>query len=596
MSTEHRQPNDGQPLHFNVRRSTFDVGRSFLPALALGVVCAVYVSTLSTLHPSVFWSPDEGAKFIQMHGRLVSPGAAHRMAYGAASSDPFFVFYPAAPIYPQPLWPSGVHHHWPALFPALSLPFFQILGVWGLYMLPLASGVLTSALAGVMAQRLAPGAAVPAILLAGLASPLYFHSMLFLEHSVACALALGSLLCGWGLFRGSLRRRLVCSIGAVVCLAGFYALRDEALIFLAALAALGAATLTTGRIRTVGLAGIALGPLLLLAVPGGTISSSGGGRAAELLGDAVNALAGLKDPALWRALPQHLLHVLVNNPAHSGVPLPPEWAVTCLFGLVLCALSPVVVAPQRFACWLAGVCLVAAGAAYGLCLPDRYRAIHGLLLPMPALALAWLPTPDDTARPGKGERFLTALLSLMLVLHLLTTWLLRRPAGGPEWGLRYALVAYLLAAVLGAAAVVRFSRTSRGWRRFAGLGLAASLLVLSCGYGMRGIFELQVTKRDLHAFEREILQAGAPVVTDQWWLAAALAPSFVRTQFYTLNPGTDPRLWLDRIGSRASSFVYVSYALPPNEVRFAHGLTATLTQRRAIQDMTFSRFAVRGTP
>jgi hypothetical protein len=432
--------------------------------------------------------------------------------------------------------------------------------------------------------------------LAGLASPLYFHSMLFLEHSLAGALALGALLWGWSLLRGSLPQRLACALGAAACLAGFYALRDEALLFFAALAAAGVATQAAGRIRALGFAGLALGPLLLIAFPAWAVSLGGDGRAGELLSDAVNALAGLKDPAAWHSLPKHVLHVLVNNPQPFGVPLPPTWAVTCLFGFVLCALSPSAVAPRRFSRWLAGAGLVAAGAAYALCLPDRYRAIHGFLLPMPGLVLAWMPTAGTDAAPDRKERLLGTLLPLLLILHASATWLLRRPDGGPEWGLRYVLIAYLLAAVLGAAAVVRFARTSRGWRRCAGLGLAASLLALSCGYGVRGIFEQQVTKRDLLAFERELLDAGSPVVTDQWWLAAALAPTFVRTEFYTLNPGTDLSVWLDRIGTREPSFLYVSYAPLTNDVMLAHGISATLTQRRLIQDMTFSRFAVRRTP
>jgi hypothetical protein len=569
----------------------------WLPSImALGVVCAVFGATLSTLHPSVFWSPDEGAKFIQMHGRLASPAAAHRLAYGSASSDPFFTFYPAAPIYPQPLWPAGVRTHWPALFPALSFPFFRLLGVWGLCVLPLIGGVLAAVLTGLLARRLEPGAAAPAILLAGLASPLYFHSMLFLEHSLAGALALGSLLFSWNLFHGALPQRLACALGAVACLIGFYALRDEALLFFAALACAGVAALPAGPRRALGFAGLALGPLLLIAFPAGAVSLGGDGRAAELLSDAVNALAGLKDPAIWRSLPRHVLQVLVNNPQPFGVPLPPTWAVTCLFGLVLCALSPAAAAPRRLSCWLAGAGLVAAGAAYALCLPDRYRAIHGFLLPMPGLVLAWIPAAENSASSGRKERFLGTLLPLLLILHAGATWLLRRPDGGPEWGLRYVLIAYLLAAVLGAAAVVRFARTSRGWRRCAGLGLAALLLALSCGYGVRGVFEQQVTKRDLLAFEHELLDAGSPVVTDQWWLAAALAPTFVRTEFYTLNPGTDLSVWLDRVGTRKPSFLYVSYAPLSNDVMLAHGLSTTLTQRRLIQDMTFSRFAVRRTP
>jgi hypothetical protein len=562
-------------------------------ALALGVVCAVYLTTAATLHPSVFWSPDEGAKFIQMHSRLVSPEADRRIAYGAAQSDPLFKFYPTAPIYPRPLWPAGVRNHWPPLFPALALPFFRRLGIWGVYAIPLTGGILTALLAGLLARRLAPGAAAPAILLAGLASPLYFHSTLFLEHSLACALALGVLLCGWNLFGRSVRHRLTRAIGAAACLAGFYALRDEALLFFAALICAGVATQTTGWKRMLGLAGLALTPLLLIAARAVTVAAHGDSRAAEILNDAVNAMAGLQDPALWRALPRHVLHVLVNNPEQSGVPLPPEWAAAGLLGITLCVLSPSVVSPRRFACWLVGVCLITVSGLYGLCLPDRYRAIHGLLLPMPGLALAWLPAPDDNPRPGQRGSFLTALLTSILIIHLLATWLLRRPAGGPEWGLRYAMVAYLLAAVLGAAAVIRFARASAGLQRCAGLALAALLSALSCGFGVRGIFELQVTKRDLHAFEREIQTMGAPVVTDQWWLAAALAPTFVRTDFYTLNPETELSFWLARIGARTPAFLYVSYAPPSYEVHLAHGLTAILTQRRIVEEMTFSRFAVR---
>lgn len=570
---------------------------SVLPAaFAVAVVCAVYVGTLSTLHPSVFWSPDEGAKFIQMHSLLVEPNAPHRLSYGAADSDPFFTFYPSAPIYPKPLWPAGVRNHWPALFPVLSLPLFRIAGLWGLYCLPVAGGVLAAFLAGTLARRLSPGAAAPAIVFSGLASPLYFHSALFLEHSLACALAIGSLLCGWSLFSNSTRSLLICCPATVCCLAGFYALRDEALIFFAALVGSGVLTLTAGRTRRIALAGIVLLSILLLASSQWIMAFPGSGRDAALLCDAANALARLKDSALWNALPQHVLHVLINNPAQSGVPLPPVCAMAGLCGLFLCALSPIVIPPRRFSCWLVGVCLVVASAACGLCMPERYRAIHGLLLPMPGAVLAWLPSPHGHNRQQRGERFLTTLFLLLPILHLVATWLLRRPAGGPEWGLRYVMVVYLLAAVLGCTAVVRFLETSKNWQRFAGLGAAAMLLGLSCGYNVRGIFEQQVTKRDLRAFEQEIRNAGIAVVTDQWWLAAALAPTFVQAELYTLNPGTDLPLWVDLVGSRAPAFVYVSYTPPPNVVRTERGLLATLRHQRIIQQMTFSHFEIQTAP
>jgi hypothetical protein len=591
VNAEHRTSNVERRTE--ERSSAFGVGRSAFPALALLVVCAIYVATLLTLHPSVFWSPDEGAKFIQMHSRLASPESAHRPSYAASSLDPRYEFYPSAPIYPQPLWPSGIRCHWPAFFPAISRPFFQAFGVWGLYVIPIAGGILSAALAGVMARRLAPRAAAPAVLMAGLATPLFFHSVLFLEHTLACALGLGALLFGWGASRGSGRQRAASALGALVCLFSALALRDETLVLMGALAFAGAWVFGTDWKSRDLPARVFVPALLSLLFVTGIAALFDSGRAAELAGDASAALAGLKDPALWRALPRHVLHVLVNNPEQSGVPLSPEWAIAGLAGLGLCALSSIMMPQFRFRCWLAGACLVAATSAIGLCVPDRYRAIHGLLLPMPCLVLAWLPPHGEGARPPRAERMLAALLPCFLCFHVLATWLLRRPAGGPEWGLRYAMYAYLLAAVMASVAPARFAQAAGFRRRATGAAMAALLVLLSIGYSVRGVFELQVTKRDLRAFEQEILKVRCPIVTDQWWLAAAVAPAFVRTEFFTLNLGSNLHLWIERFGPRGASFLFVSYDLPPDVAATLRGPTATLTGRCEIQNMTFSRFEVR---
>lgn len=566
---------------------------------ALGVVGAIYVVALMSLHPSVFWSPDEGAKFIQMHSQLLDPTVPHRIAYGAVHSDPLFSFYPTAFIYPQPLWPHGVHHHWSALFPLVSLPFFQLFGIRGIYVLPLVCGLLSTVLVSFLAKRVEPEAAPPALLLAGLGTPLLFQSMLFLEHTLACALGLGALLCGWMAVSTLTRPRRRYAVMAIFCLAGLFALRDEALIFVAAMACAGLRLLTRDRISSRLRAGALLILLLLVLVMVKTSGDAAGGssRTADLAFSITASLQHISDPALWRELPPHILHVLINDPGQSGVPLPLEWALTGLAGVGLCGLSLIVLPGFRFPFWLLGACLVGATSAAGLCLETRYRAVHGLLLSMPCLVLAWLPAPGPrTAPPGRSEVFLASFFPIYLVIFVLATWLLRRPTGGPEWGLRYALFAFLLAAVLGAVSVTRFAKSSRGWQRLAGVGLAILLFILSCGFGIRGIFEAQVTKRDLHAFEQEMRAAPEPIVTDQWWLAAALAPTFVSREFYTLTPQSDATRFLDHIGRQRTSLLYVSYATPPDSVMTPQGVTAHLTRRRVIQEMTFSWYAIQGSP
>lgn len=567
-------------------------------SMALGIVGAIYLSAITTLHPSVFWSPDEGAKFIQMLSRVECGDRTPPIAYGAALFDPSYSFYPSAPFYPQPLQPDGVHYHWSGLFPLVSYPFYRLAGVAGLYLVPILCGFLATVLAAFLARRLEPDAATPTVLMTGLATPLLFLSVLFLEHSLTGVLGLGALWCGLCFFSGTLRQKARLALGAGACLAGLFALRDEALIFVAAMLFTAVLNWTFSRTITGVRAGLVTTSFLLLLVAAKTGGDAVGGsnRATELIGNINGAMSGLNDLAVWRTLPEHVLNVLINYPGQLGVPLPQEWSLVGLAGVTLCGLSWLMLPKPRFPCWFTGACLVGLTSLIGLATEDRYRAIHGLLLPAPFMVLAWLPTDSSRGPSSRGGRFLMLLLPVYLASYVLITWLLRRPAGGLEWGTRYALLAYLLAAVLGSVAVTRFARECRGWRRPAGLGVAGLLFILSCGYGVRGIIETQVTKRDLVAFEQVIDKADCPILTDQWWLAASLAPTFVAIPFYTLNPESRIDSWLSGAGSRVTTFLYVSYTTPPDAVKTASGPILFLTRRTVIQNMTFSRYTIQRLP
>lgn len=561
-------------------------------AFAVMLVAFVYISTYSTLPSSVFWSPDEGAKFIQMLSGVNPGDTVCHPAYGGAANDPLYIYYPKGDIYPAPVWPAGTRLSWPNAFPAASLPLFRAFGAGGLYIIPLGGGILTAAVAGLLARRITPAAAIPAVLMAGLASPLMFLSMLFMEHTPTAALGLGALCCVLTIVYGPASRQPGAAVGVFLCLAGMLALRHESVILAAAMA--GGAIMAAKRWKRT--------TLLAVAIPSGAAALAiaavcvavPGSRTLSLLGDSLRGLATLASPEPWLSIPRHLLAVLINNPDQSGVPLPPEWVTVAMAGLGLCALSGLAIQDMRLPCWLAGAILVGMAAAVGLAEPERYRAIHGLLLPMPALVLVWMPAPvAATAGTGPQERWLRSFLTAVVILYLAVTWLLRRPDGGPEWGLRYALVVYLLAAVLGAVALIRFLAAHRGWRRVSGAVTAAGLLGLSCAFNARGIVEIQVAKRDLHAFETEIVATARPVVTDQWWLAAALAPVFVKSPFYTLNDACPFDVWLDRLGRHTPTFLHISYTPPPHVMASHSGAGAVITRQRRIQAMILSTYTVR---
>jgi len=193
-------------------------GSAFVsPILALGVVGAIYVTTLMTLSPTVFWSPDEGAKFIQMHNRLADAAAPHRLAYGAPQPIRLtpsirprgFIRGPCGPRASTTIGPI-----------ASRSSRFRSTGssVLGALCHPARGGLVATAAVAGLVRRLDPDAETPAILLAGLCAPLFFLSVLFFEHTLAGALGIGALSCGWNLWSGSVRRRFAWALAAAACL------------------------------------------------------------------------------------------------------------------------------------------------------------------------------------------------------------------------------------------------------------------------------------------------------------------------------------------------------------------------------------------
>src|SRR5262245_10872557 len=158
------------------------------------LVLAVYAAVLSIMPKEAFWSPDEGAKFIQAHSIAWRNGFQYAIPYGAARLDPEYAFYPTRcrfeDIYPVQHPDGTVGFHWPIWFPLVTSLFARAFGPVGLYVIPLVSGWLVAVLAGYFIAAWSPALAPVAILAVGLATPIAFFSLTFWEHTLATLLAL----------------------------------------------------------------------------------------------------------------------------------------------------------------------------------------------------------------------------------------------------------------------------------------------------------------------------------------------------------------------------------------------------------------------
>ena len=158
------------------------------------VVLLSYALVLSVTPRHVFWSPDEGGKFLYVRSVRWQDGFTYQIPYAGRPLDPEFEFFLPELTYPRPsATPSGTPHvrfATPIWFSLISLPGLAAFGITGLYLLPLLSGWLIALISGLLARTFNPRLAPGAILVVGLATPVFFYSLTFWEHTPATLCAL----------------------------------------------------------------------------------------------------------------------------------------------------------------------------------------------------------------------------------------------------------------------------------------------------------------------------------------------------------------------------------------------------------------------
>lgn len=550
---------------------------------AVIVVLVTYIITWATLPPDIFWSADEGAKYIQLR----TMQAGYEVPYLGQRLDPDFRFYPQHPVFPRPLPDGTFHLHWAIWFPVLSLPFFEWFGLPGLYVVPLVSGVLVAALSGWLAQRILPAAAPWTVLAVGLASPIFLYSMLFWEHTLAVLLALA------GLWQAMHKRWWL----VVILLVAAMLLRIELLFFgLAVLGAVGITWLPRAQLSRrqwllLGLAGV-IGVVLVASVA--QLLASRGLIVPRYQQFIDLARATASNPDFWGSLPRRLFETWVNTTARVGLILPQEYGWLAIGGSVLMMVALLVPPRVRIVfIWGAGV-LLGIAAGYGLILAERYRTLHGFVLVAPQVVFMALLLNYER----RNQRFETTLFMFTTELYLLlgVVAVIVRHAditANIEWGTRYLLTLYPLLSIYGVVGVVHFLRSdAAGWQKRLTVALAILLFLMGCGYQLRGLQEIRDTKAELQPQLRALALAPEPVVTDLIWIPSVLSTYFVAHEVYMVPNRAALYDWLSHTEPQVDTFVFVTFfALTPE---FLNNAPVTLTPlgQEQVDGITYTQLAV----
>ncbi len=522
------------------------------PAFPIAAGCAAFLLYLLlawfVLVPEAVWSPDEGAKLLQLKALRFDHGQLNLdIVYTSQGLDPNFKYALINP--PRDLLTvQGDALMFPRIpvFTLLVWPFYALFGLYGLYGLPALAGGITIGLAMALIRpnerRLSMWA------LAALGSPILIYSALFWEHTLAAAPGLAAT---WLVLKECEETEHAPRWGwwiLVGCLFGLGTyLRLEVTLF--ALAMLAAAFMVyPGRRPGILLAGVVyLGLMLPYPFLHQALFQE---QSLPLNARYLNLPLAYLGQARWLALQDLLIGPDTDEAIAPGWP---GMAWTAL-AVVSIALSGLTIAWRKLRPWL-WLSLLASlvPAAYFLFTPTPYRAAHGLLFTTPWALLGLCRIPDLWRQDNPRLRTISLAVLFGLGGYTLAMLVFRAssPHGGLEWGARFALLFYPLLAIL----------AGWGWlttkhARFV-LGL---FIILGIAFQIRGLATIRQDKQINNALNQALVAAPEVLVlSDLWWLPLNAAPIYPQKAFFLATSPETMAGWAEQAGDQGlQNFLLIS--------------------------------------
>ncbi|MFQ5855669.1 MAG: hypothetical protein ACE5LU_08520 [Anaerolineae bacterium] len=477
------------------------------------------------LPPQALWSPDEGAKLLQLQNlRLDNGRLAYDITYPGRALDPDLQF---AQIHPSHgllrIRDHAMFFQRLPLFPLLVLPLFRWFGFFGLYLLPAIGGAFIGVLALGLLERRDRRFAMWILIAFG--SPVLIYATIFWEHTVATSLGLAG---AWLALRihpigraAPLRTILGWIAVGIVLGIGVY-IRLEIVLFAVALLMAYWVVVREGRWGPLW-AGASLGLTTLPYVP----------LHQAMFGQGVPDNARyLFYPFLylrrarWHAVPDLLIGPFRDGAIDPGF-LGELWAVAAVMALAYSfgSLNSSVARTLR----LIGLGITAVVGAIFLFTSSPYRSAHGLLFTTPWALLGLCRAHEIWQRGDRRARIVVLSTILGLVVYVVGLIGLRAssPHGGLEWGARFALTFYPLLALMAAWDLGSKRRDVKT------LVVTGALMFLGVGFQTRGILTLRHDKQINFTLNQALAESPEHyVVSDLPWMPLNAAPIYTQKAIF----------------------------------------------------------------
>jgi hypothetical protein len=482
----------------------------------LAILALVLLALVPLIGTGGSFSADEGAAILE--ARSLSRGDGWVVEHPVPEVDPTGAAYPLELSERGPRGTAPFAKH--PLYALLLAGADRVGGVTAMVALSLLGTVAAAGLAALLAGRLDPALARPAVWAVGLGSPLLFDGFLVIAHTLGAAAAAAAVLAAAAAFE---RRKPALAVAVVPCVAVAVLLRSEA-VFLGLGLAVAAGLVGLRRGHRAVAAAVASGALL--AAAGAHLGEAAWIR--HILGGAGTGTGATLVPATSGLVSGRVDAFVLTwlRPSYQATPLA-DLALLTMVAAVTTAALVVRRLPARRRSIVALAGLASAAAVLALLVAPR-NLVPGLLVACPLVAVGLVLADRRALAPTPA--LLGAVTAGVFALGVLAT---QYPTGGSgEWGGRYFALALpvalpvLLLAIRGHGSPARF--------------VAAALVVCSLAMAAMAVGGIRSTHRFATGLVSAVDRAagpGRPVLVTTAPLAPRLAwPTFDRQRWLLSSP------------------------------------------------------------
>ncbi len=514
--------------------------RIFLEVILPGLFFfVVYLGVGVILLPSqATWSPDEGAKLLQLQSVEVKDSRLlTEIHYQGRDLDPNLTFIPHDGLLIAQ--DNKLLFRRLPLFALLSKPLYALFGSYGLYLIPAFFG----ALMGVITLHLVPAYERRPLMwvLLVFASPVTIYASLFWEHTLGSAIALAG---GWILLTrysdwtaDSDIRGLIgwIIIGTLLALSAY--IRLETVIF--SLALLIAYLLVARNWRVL----VGAAAFVLMLAPYFPLHDTLFGQPipdnAAYLARPFVYLS--KAGSVWQATKDLLIGPAMDRAINTGL-LGDLWVIAAALTISR-SFDPLKVRISSKIKW-AALLASAVIASVFLFTTREYHSAHGLLFTTPWLLLAIARSREVWEKGSTQAKTIVVTVIVGLAGYIVGILFLRSsfPHGGLEWGSRFFMTFFPFVAIMAG-----WGLDEKQQANVLVLVTVGGMLLLGLGFQLRGLAIIRQDKQLILTLDQELDKVVAndyAITTDIWWLPYQAPLTYFSSAIYVTENNKASAVWI----------------------------------------------------